>query len=100
MLHPGQANEQGEILLFDKWANEGNRRIRVWRLPHDEIRIEFVDAGQPGEPAYAMLTLADYRAGALARSLLPGPPDLLTPARLSDHDPMQPLNPRKPGGFV
>jgi hypothetical protein len=92
---PGQTNEH---LLFDKWANEGNRRVRVWRLPHDEIRIEFVDAGQPGEPAYAALTLASYRAGDLARALAF---DLLTPAEPpSAHDPMQPLNPRKPGGFV
>ncbi len=70
MIHPGQTNEQGETLLFDKWANETSRRIRAWRLPHDEVRIEFVDTREPGEPAYAALTLTDYRAGDLMKALI------------------------------
>lgn len=70
MIHPGQTNEAGELLIFDKWANEGNRRIRVWRLPYNEVRIEFADVGQPGEPAYASLTPASYRAEDLMKALV------------------------------
>lgn len=69
MIHEGQTNEQGELLLFDKWANEGNRRVRVWQLPNSDVRIEFAETAKPGEPAYESLTLARYRADDLAKAL-------------------------------
>lgn len=78
MIHEWQTNEQGELLLFDKWANEGNRRVRVWYLPSGDVRIEFAETAKPGEPAYDALTLTRYRADdlakALARSILPKTP--------------------------
>lgn len=70
MIHEGQTNDAGEILLLDKWANEGGKRVRVWRLVHGDVRIEFVNAEQSGEPAYASLTLAKYRAEDLMRAML------------------------------
>lgn len=69
MIYEGQTNDQGEVLLLDKWANEGNKRVRVWRLAHGDIRIEFVDTNKPGELAYASLSLASYRADDLAKAL-------------------------------
>lgn len=67
--YEGQTNEQGELLLLDKWANEGNKRVRVWRLAHGDIRIEFADMTKPGEPVYASLSLASYRADDLTKAL-------------------------------
>lgn len=70
MIHEGQTNEQGELLLLDKWANEGNKRVRAWRLAHGDVRIEFVDTSKPGEVAYESLTLASYRADDLAKAII------------------------------
>ncbi len=66
MIYVGQANEQGEVLLFDKWAGEPNRRVRVWRLRHGDVRIEFVD-NNIIVTDYA--TLTNYRADDLAKAL-------------------------------
>lgn len=68
-VYEGQTNDQGEVLLLDKWANEGNKRVRVWRLIHGDIRIEFVDTSLLGEPIYAGLSLASYRASDLRKAL-------------------------------
>ncbi len=70
MIYEGQTNEQGELLLLDKWAQEAGKRVRVWRIAYDQVRIEFVSAQEPGEPAYAVLTLADYRADDLTKALI------------------------------
>lgn len=62
MIYEGETNEQGELLLLDKWANEAGWRIRVWRVQYGGVRIEFVNAGKPNEPADHALTLTNYRA--------------------------------------
>ena len=66
MLYEGQKNDNGELLLLDKWANETNRRVRAWRLPNGDVRIEFVD-NNIIVTTYA--TLTNYRADDLARAL-------------------------------
>jgi hypothetical protein len=55
VLIPGQRNDQGELLLFDRWAEETDRRIRAWLCAHGRIRLD--------------LTLASYRAADLRAAL-------------------------------
>lgn len=66
MIYEGQTNEHGELLLLDKWANEANRRVRVWRLTNGDVRIEFVDNNII---VATFATLASYRAADLAKAL-------------------------------
>lgn len=69
MILVGQEDERGWTLLFDKWANETNCRVRVWRLVNGDVRIEFVD---PELKHAAGLTLTSYRADDLAVALTRG----------------------------
>jgi hypothetical protein len=49
-----------KTLIFDKWLNEGNRRLRAYRLNNQDIQFEVVDAG--AGLVLLTFTLASYRA--------------------------------------
>jgi hypothetical protein len=54
-------------LIFDKWANEVNQRVQVWRRPNGDIEIIFVDSTTG--VSTAGLSLTAYRADDLALAL-------------------------------
>lgn len=62
-----------EQVIFEMWANEGNRRVRAVRLPNGDVRLDTVDlsSGWPGTVSHSV-TLASYRADDLATALAPG----------------------------
>jgi hypothetical protein len=85
MIQRGERNDQGELLLIDKWAEEANRRVRAWLCAYGQVRLEFTDDGNPPNVLMA-LTLTDYRAAdlrdALGTSAAPpaaGPPPPAAP---------------------
>lgn len=63
-------NTETEQVIFEMWANEGNRRVRAVRLPNGDVRLDTVDmsAGWPGVVGHSV-TLASYRADDLAKAL-------------------------------
>lgn len=57
-----------DVLIFDKWANEGNVRVQAWRRWNGDVAIRFWST-QTGTPI-AEATLASYRADDLQKALL------------------------------
>jgi hypothetical protein len=47
-----------KTLIFDKWLNEENRRLRAYRFGNQDIQFEVVDA----DVTILTFTLASYRA--------------------------------------
>lgn len=56
-----------DVLIFDKWANEGNVRVQAWRRSNGDVKIVFVDTNDSAPLAAA--TLASYRAEDLQKAL-------------------------------
>lgn len=63
-------NTETETVIFEMWANEGNKRVRAVRLPNGDVQLITLDlsAGWPGTPVHTV-TLASYRADDLAKAL-------------------------------
>lgn len=64
--HIGDVDPGGAVLIFNKWAEQPNRRVWVWRLTNGDIRIEFVNID--GD-LIAAANLTSYRADDLAQAL-------------------------------
>jgi hypothetical protein len=66
----GTATADGDLLIFNKWAEQINRRVFAWRLSNGDIVIEVIstNSGEKGR-IVSRVTLTSYRAIDLADAI-------------------------------